>query len=112
MNCVTGGATQYEPMKLVIDAAVAAGVKLYFANEFVGHVTSEQFGRMPEQIVGAKVRIRGELEVLGREGGMKWTSLNGGPFFDMCKCISNFEHVWTNPYSSGFWRSRESGNSK
>ncbi|KAF2795841.1 NAD(P)-binding protein [Melanomma pulvis-pyrius CBS 109.77] len=83
VNCITGGATQYEPTRLVIDAAVAAGVKLYFANEFVGHVTSEQYRRMPEQAVGAKVRIRGELEVLGREGGMKWTSLNGGPFFDM-----------------------------
>ena len=60
-------------------------MKLYFANEFVGKVTSEQYGRLPEQIVGAKLKIRKELEELGKEGKLGWTSLNGGPFFDMCK---------------------------
>jgi hypothetical protein len=89
VNCVTGGATQYEPMKRIVDAAIAAGVKLYFANEFVGHVTSKQFRRLPEALIGAKLRMREYFEEEGTKegglGGMKWTALNGGPFFDMCK---------------------------
>lgn len=85
VNCVTGGATQYDPSKLIVDAALAAGVKFFFANEYVGYLTSEQFRRMPETFVGAKIRIREYLEQLGREGKIAWTSLNGGPFFDMCE---------------------------
>ncbi|KAI4694620.1 hypothetical protein J4E81_006218 [Alternaria sp. BMP 2799] len=83
VNCITGGATHYEPSKLIIDAAVAAGVKLFFANEFVGEITREAFRRLPEAFVGGKCRIREYLEGLGRQGKMAWTSLNGGPFFDM-----------------------------
>ncbi|KAI4953196.1 hypothetical protein J4E86_006737 [Alternaria arbusti] len=83
VNCITGGATHYEPSKLIIDAAVAAGVKLFFADEFVGEITREAFRRLPEAFVGGKCRIREYLEGLGREGKMAWTSLNGGPFFDM-----------------------------
>lgn len=83
VNCVTGGATQYEPSKLIIDAAIAAGVKFFFANEFVGYVTSEQFKRMSEAYAGAKLRIRKYLEGLATEGKITWASLNGGPFFDM-----------------------------
>lgn len=74
------------PSKLIIDAAVAAGVKFFFANEFVGYVTSERFKSLPESLAGAKFRIREYLEHLGSEGKTTWTSLNGGPFFDMCKC--------------------------
>lgn len=85
VNCVTGGATQYEPSKLIIDAAVAAGVKFFFANEFVANITSEQFRRLPEAFAGAKLRIRQYLEKLGKEGEISWTGLNGGPFFDMCE---------------------------
>ncbi|KAF2715464.1 NAD(P)-binding protein [Pleomassaria siparia CBS 279.74] len=84
VNCITGGAMQYDAIRLIIDAAIAAGVKLYFANEFVGHVESKQFQRLPEALTGAKARIRKELVKMGNAGGeMKWTSLNGGPFFDM-----------------------------
>ncbi|KAF2853742.1 NAD(P)-binding protein [Plenodomus tracheiphilus IPT5] len=83
VNCVTGGATQYEPYKLIIDAAVAAGVKFFFANEFVGYVTSEQYKRLPEAVIGAKFRIREYLGQLAKEDKITWTSLNGGPFFDM-----------------------------
>ncbi|KAF2114074.1 hypothetical protein BDV96DRAFT_577518 [Lophiotrema nucula] len=83
INCVSGGATQYEPSKLIIDAAVAAGVKLYFSNEFVGNLLSEQYKRLPESFVGAKVRIREYLQKLGEDGKIAWTALNGGPFFDM-----------------------------
>jgi hypothetical protein len=85
VNCVTGGATHYDPSKLIIDAAVTAGVKFFFANEFVGNMMSEQFRRMPESFTGAKIRIREYLEQLSKEGKIAWTSLNGGPFFDMCK---------------------------
>ncbi|KAJ4356798.1 uncharacterized protein N0V89_004835 [Didymosphaeria variabile] len=83
VNCVTGGATQYEPSKLIIDAAVAAGVKFFFANEYVGNVGSEQFKRLPESAAGAKVRVREYLEKLAKEERITWTALNGGPFFDM-----------------------------
>ena len=84
VNCVTGGVTQYEPSKLIVDAAIAVGVKFFFANEFVGYITREQYKRLPESHVGSKVRIRQCLEGLGKEGKITWTSLNGGPFFDMC----------------------------
>jgi hypothetical protein len=83
VNCITGGATQYDPSKLIIDAAVAAGVKFIFANEFVGYVTSPQYRRLPEAFVGAKIRIREYLGELATAGKISWTSLNGGPFFDM-----------------------------
>ncbi|CAO2653844.1 Nn.00g105770.m01.CDS01 [Neocucurbitaria sp. VM-36] len=83
INCITGGATQYDPSKLIIDAAVAAGVKFFFANEFVSDLASAQYKRLPEAFVGAKVRIRAYLEELGTQGKITWTSLNGGPFFDM-----------------------------
>jgi len=85
VNCVTGSATQFSSSKLIIDAAVAAGVKVFFANEFVSHVESEQYQRLPEAYVGAKVRIRGYLTELGGEGKIGWMSLNGGPFLDMCE---------------------------
>lgn len=88
INCITGGATQYDPSKLIVDAAVAAGIKLYFANEFVGNMAREQYKRLPESFVGAKVRIRKYLEELGEQKEIQWTALNGGPFFDMCKPIS------------------------
>ncbi|KAH6644387.1 isoflavone reductase family protein [Boeremia exigua] len=83
VNCITGGATQYEPSKLIIDAAIAAGVKFYFANEFVSYVDSPQYRRMPEAFIGSKVRIRASLSELAAAGKISWTSLNGGPFFDM-----------------------------
>lgn len=83
INCVSGGATQYEPSKLIIDAAIASNIKLYFSNEFVGYLTSPKFTRLPESFVGAKVKIRQELEELGKQGKLNWTALNGGPFFDM-----------------------------
>ncbi|KAF2681726.1 NAD(P)-binding protein [Lentithecium fluviatile CBS 122367] len=83
VNCISGGATQYDPSKLIIDAAVAAGVKMFFANEYIGNLNSEQFRRMPEFFAGGKFRIREYLEVLGKEGKINWTALNGGPFFDM-----------------------------
>lgn len=85
VNCLTGGATTYELSKLIVDAALAAGVGFFFANEFVGHIESEQYKRLPESYVGAKIRIRAYLKQLGEQGKIKWASLNGGPFFDMCK---------------------------
>ncbi|KAF2868198.1 hypothetical protein BDV95DRAFT_501434 [Massariosphaeria phaeospora] len=83
INCITAGATQFEPMKIIVDAAVAAGVKFFFADEFVGNIEKEQFRRMPEAAVGSKLRVREYLKELSKEGKMQWTSLNGGPFFDL-----------------------------
>lgn len=93
VNCITGGATQYEPSKLIIDAAVAAGVPFYFSNEFVGNMESEQFKRLPESAAGAKLRIRDYLGKLSAETKITWTALNGGPFFDMCKSKSSYGGV-------------------
>ncbi|KAL5120841.1 hypothetical protein ACEQ8H_001322 [Pleosporales sp. CAS-2024a] len=83
VNCLTGGATQYDASKLIIDAAVAAGVKFFFANEFVANMESEQSRRLPESFAGAKYRNREYLQRLAEEGKIAWTALNGGPFFDM-----------------------------
>lgn len=83
VNCITGCATLYEPSKLIIDAALSAGVKFFFANEYVGDITREQFRRLPESFVGSKPRIRELLQKLSSEGRIHWTALNGGPFFDM-----------------------------
>ncbi|KAF1925756.1 NAD(P)-binding protein [Didymella exigua CBS 183.55] len=80
VNCITGGATQYDPSKLIIDAAVAAGVKFFFANEFVGYIDSPQFRRLPEVLAGAKFRIREYLRKLAVSGDIAWTSLNGAGF--------------------------------
>jgi uncharacterized protein YbjT (DUF2867 family) len=85
VNCITGIATQYDPSKRIVDAAVAADVKFFFANEFVANMESEQARRLPESHAGAKYRIREYLKGLGSEGKIAWTGLNGGPFFDMCK---------------------------
>jgi hypothetical protein len=93
VNCITGGAVNYEPSKLIIDAAIAAGVKFFFANEFVGDIDRDYFKRLPESFVGAKVRIKEYLEKLGKEGKISWTGLNGGPFFDMCKLKHVHDHV-------------------
>ena len=38
---------------------------------------------MPEAFTGAKVRIREYLRELAAADKLTWTSLNGGPFFDM-----------------------------
>lgn len=62
---------------------MAAGVKFFFANEFVGHIDSPQYRRMPEAFIGAKFRIREYLKELAASDKIAWTSLNGGPFFDM-----------------------------
>ena len=62
---------------------MAAGVKFFFGNEFVGYVDSPQYRRLPEAFIGSKVRIRDYLAELAAAGKIAWTSLNGGPFFDM-----------------------------
>ncbi|KAF2733778.1 isoflavone reductase family protein [Polyplosphaeria fusca] len=100
VNCVSGGATQYDPSKLIIDAAVAAGVKLFFGNEYVGKF-SEQFKRLPESAVGSKVRIREYLSELGQAGKISWTALNGGPFFDMCPAGFDIPNKQVRIYGTG-----------
>ncbi|KAL9611200.1 MAG: hypothetical protein Q9167_004148 [Letrouitia subvulpina] len=81
--CVPGGATKFALQRLLIDAAIAAGVKLFFASEFIADITSERYKLFPTEIVGDKLQIRHYLEEKAAEGKIAWTSLNGGPFFDM-----------------------------
>lgn len=83
INCLPGSATHYDPTKLIIDACVAASVRCYFANEFVGNILSSQFQALPEALVGGKIRVRRYLEQLAEEGRLDWMALNGGPFFEM-----------------------------
>ncbi|KAL8692389.1 MAG: hypothetical protein Q9218_002579 [Villophora microphyllina] len=83
LSCVPGGATDFASQKLLIDAAIAAGVKLFFASEYSANVMSPQYARLPTQFVGNKPQIRRYLEQKAREGNIAWTALNGGPFFDL-----------------------------
>ncbi|KAF2184152.1 NAD(P)-binding protein [Zopfia rhizophila CBS 207.26] len=93
--CVSGSATQFEPMKLITDAAIKAGVKVFFADEFVGNLESEHFKILPESYVGAKRRVRKYLEevlsfhfrfasqVWGRGGRMRKRLMLGPAGFDI-----------------------------
>ncbi|MCJ1394249.1 hypothetical protein MMC18_007127 [Xylographa bjoerkii] len=81
--CVPGGATAFPPQKLLIDAAIAAKVKLFFADEFVSDILSPHFEIFPTAVVGEKAKIRMYLEEKAAKGEIAWTALNGGPFFDM-----------------------------
>ncbi|KAL8763836.1 MAG: hypothetical protein Q9184_000432 [Pyrenodesmia sp. 2 TL-2023] len=83
LSCVPGGATDFESQKLLIDAAFAAGVKLFFASEYSANVMSSQYALLPCQFVGDKPRIRQYLEDQAKEATIAWTALNGGPFFDL-----------------------------
>lgn len=84
LSCVPGGATDFASQKLLIGAAIAAGVKLFFASEYSANVMSPQYARLPTQFVGEKPRIRRYLEEKAKAGSIAWTALNGGPFFDLC----------------------------
>ncbi len=77
-------ATSFSNQKLLIDAAIEAGVKLFFASEFVGNILGAYYQLFPKQWVGEKVAVRRYLEEKAKEGQICWTALNGGPFFDMC----------------------------
>ncbi len=89
--CVPGGATRFDAQKILIDAAIAAGVKLYFASEYSSNIMSPHYQIFPTEFVGDKVKVRRYLEKKAAEGQMSWTALNGGPFFDMCEpCLRPF----------------------
>ncbi|GME26000.1 Isoflavone reductase family protein [Neofusicoccum parvum] len=81
--CIPGGQVQFDSQKRLIDAAIAAGVKLFFADEFVADISTPQYAIFPPQFVGDKVRVRAYLEEQAAAGKICWTALNGGPFFDM-----------------------------
>ncbi|KAL8707179.1 MAG: hypothetical protein Q9220_007746 [cf. Caloplaca sp. 1 TL-2023] len=83
LSCVPGGATDFASQKLLIDAAIEAGVKLFFASEYSANVMSRQYSQFPTQFVGEKPRIRRYLEEKAQAGSIAWTALNGGPFFDL-----------------------------
>jgi hypothetical protein len=85
--CLSGSALHFDKQKLLIDAAISAGVKFFFASEFVSDILSEHFATFPPEFVGDKIKVRSYLEEKGRSGEIAWTGLNGGPFFDMCKYL-------------------------
>lgn len=79
--------------RALVDAAVDAGVKLFFADEFVADITAPQYVAMPASYVGDKIAVRAYLEERAGRGEIGWVALNGGPFFDMCEfsaCLLSF----------------------
>lgn len=93
-----GGATKHDAWKPLIDGAVAAGVKLFFASEFASDIMSPYFAKFPPLFVGDKIRVRGYLEERVGSGEIAWTVPNGGPFFDMyefcCVLLFFLERSW------------------
>ncbi|KAL8824139.1 MAG: hypothetical protein Q9170_008242 [Blastenia crenularia] len=83
LSCVPGGATDFDSQKLLIDAAIEAGVKLFFASEYSANVMSSPYALLPIEYVGEKPRIRRYLEDQAKDERIAWTALNGGPFFDL-----------------------------
>jgi hypothetical protein len=67
----------------LIDSAIAAGVKLFFASEFVSDILSPHYAVFPPSVVGDKVKTRRYLEEKSGEGHIAYTALNGGPLFEM-----------------------------
>lgn len=85
--CVPGSATKFAPQKLLIDAAIVAGVKLFFASEFGSNILSPHYEIFPTQFVGDKIKVRKYLEEKASACEIAYTALNGGPFFDLCMYI-------------------------
>ena len=83
--CVSGGATKFTPQKVLIDAAIEAGVKLFFASEFASDVPSPHYQIFPPEFVGDKIKVRHYLEEKAAANEIAYTAWNGGPFFDMCR---------------------------
>jgi C4-dicarboxylate-specific signal transduction histidine kinase len=83
--CVGGTQTKFDPQKLLIDASIQAGLKLFFASEYSGNILSPHYRMLPTQFVGEKLRIREYLEEKAAAGQIAYAALNGGPFFDMCE---------------------------
>ena len=86
--CIPGPQTKFAPQKLLIDAAIAAGVKLFFASEYAADILNPNFALFPTQFVGDKVEIRKYLEEKAAAKEIAYTAVNGGPFFDMCELTS------------------------
>jgi hypothetical protein len=80
--------------RLWLEAAVKAGVKLFFADEYVSDIRNPAYVAMPAQYVGDKIAVRAVLEERSKGGEICWTALNGGPFFDMCEWIFGSLHLW------------------
>lgn len=71
--------------KLLIDAAIEAGVKLFSPSEYVSDILGPAYAVFPSQFVGDKIKVRHYLEEKAAAGQIAYTALNGGPFFDMCE---------------------------
>ena len=63
----------------MIDAAIEAGVKLFFASEYIGNMLSPDCQLFPKEFVGDKFGVRKYLEERAAEGQIGWIGLNGGP---------------------------------
>ncbi|KAF1981893.1 NAD(P)-binding protein [Aulographum hederae CBS 113979] len=81
--CVPGGSTQFPYQKTLIDAAISAGVKVFFASEFISDPLSEAFAIFPTEVVGEKARARRYLEEKAQREEIGFMAVNGGPMFDL-----------------------------
>ncbi|KAL1645812.1 hypothetical protein SLS58_003696 [Diplodia intermedia] len=83
LSLVPGGQAKWGPQKLLIDASIDAGVRLFVPSEFVSNILAPQYAVFPTSFVGDKVALRHYLAEQAAAGRICWTALNGGPFFDM-----------------------------
>ncbi|OTB09646.1 hypothetical protein M426DRAFT_83052 [Hypoxylon sp. CI-4A] len=68
--------------KVIIDAAVAASVKRIIPSEFSTNLDTPLSRKLPH--VKGKTEIREYLESDISKTSTSWTSINNGPFFEMC----------------------------
>ncbi|KAL7904844.1 hypothetical protein GGI35DRAFT_489402 [Trichoderma velutinum] len=79
---------QLDLEKVVIHAAIAAGVKRFVPSEYSSNLEAEAAQSLP--IVADKLKIRRYIEEVAASNKIDWTSVNNGAFF--------VPHLWT----SGF----------
>ncbi|RFU80001.1 nadp-binding [Trichoderma arundinaceum] len=70
---------QFDVEKIMIDAAISAGVKRIVPSEFSSNLETEAAKTLP--IVAEKIKIRRYMEEAAAASKIEWTSVNNGPFF-------------------------------
>lgn len=69
--------------KVVIDAAIEAGVKRIVPSEFSSNLEAEPTKRERLPNVEEKLKIREYVEQVAAQGKIEWSAINNGPFFDL-----------------------------
>ncbi|KFY08416.1 hypothetical protein V492_06240 [Pseudogymnoascus sp. VKM F-4246] len=74
--------------KIVIDAAISAGVKRFVPSEYSSNLETEAAKSLP--IITEKINIRRYIEEVAAANKIEWTSVNNGPFLVPSLWISGF----------------------